>query len=454
MSRPQFINYLLDKSRWPLGAQRLYHFVSIYLKDAQRCELTKQASAMAYVTLFSLVPSLAAIFTLLGLFLPILGEHSELMDQAKQFLLKYLATGSGNQVVEYLETFIAGLNLKRIGMSAFVGLIITLVILLRQIEEALNRIWMVHEARSMITRFVYFWLFLTLGMFSMSVLVGLSTSYSVTAFITKKTLAAADRADDIPIISMLFNWSFTCAFFFLAYKVIPNCQVRNKAARGGAILAGTLFYSLSKLYTVYVTRFANYKSIYGTLSALPIFLLWIYVCWVILLAGALLAWRWQNGWPPLTEEKTLESTQNQLDEHRNRAIRGMLPSLVLVAIYEKFQDGKGHNITTLVEELKLPYSWVYEAIELLRELGFVAHAKVTTSDKLEVDQILPTHPADKISFKDLATKTENPVVEWLDAWEPASSKSIKAFKEKSLANPKPQSAMYGTFATILGDSLS
>ena len=450
MNQIRFINILKDRSRWPLWVQRLFHYISIYVQDAERSDLTKQASAMAYVTLFSLVPSLAAIFTLLGLFLPILGEHKDLMDQGRQFLFKYLATGSGSQVIDYLESFIASLNLKRIGMSAFVGLIVTLIILLRQIEEALNRIWMVHQARPMMMRFIYFWLFLTLGMFSVSVIIGLSTSYSVMAVITKKTLAAADRADDIPIISMMFNWAFTCFLFFLAYKVIPNCQVRNKAARGGAILAGTLFYFVSKLYTIYVTSFASYKSIYGTLGALPIFLLWIYVCWLILLAGALLAWRWQNGWPPLEEEKTIESTQNQLDEHRNRAIRAMLPSLVLIAIYEKFRDGRGHDITTLVEELKLPYSWVFEAVELLRELGMIAHAKVIQPDKTEMDQILPTHPADKISMKDLTIMTETPVFDWLETWEPASSGSLQSFKKNAITAGHSHALRDTTMASIIG----
>ncbi len=384
---------------------------------------------MAYVTLFSLVPSLAAIFTLLGLFLPILGDNSMVMEQGRQFLLKYLATGSGTDVVKYLETFLAGLNLKRIGVSAFVGLIITLIILLRQIEEALNSIWMVHTSRPMLTRFVSFWLFLTLGMFSISILVGLSTSYSVTAVITKKTLQAADQADNIPILSMAFSWAFTCLVFFLAYKIIPNCEVRNKAARGGAILAGSVFYVVSKLYGTYVTSFASYKSIYGTLAALPVFLLWIYVCWVILLAGALLAWRWQNGWPPLREEKTIEATDNMLDEHRNRAIRTMLPELILIAIYERFRQGKGYDITSLVEELKLPYSWCYEAVDLLREVGLVAQAKVMQPDKTEMEQILPTQPAEKISFKDLANMTDLPVADWLDLWEPHSSESLKAFKK-------------------------
>lgn len=433
MSQRPFIDFLRDQSRWPEWAQRLFHYVVIYTQDAKRSDLPKQASAMAYVTLFSLVPSLAAIFTVIGLFLPMLGEHSTIMEQARQFLFKYLATGSGTDVIEYLEKFLAGLDLKRIGTSAFLGLIVTLIILLRQIEDALNSIWMVHISRPMVTRFVSFWLFLTLGMLAISILIGISTSYSVTAVITKKTLQAADQADSIPILSMAMSWSFTCLVFFLAYKIIPNCEVRNRAARGGAILAGTIFYVVSKLYGTYVTSFASYKTIYGTLAALPIFLLWIYMCWLILLAGALLAWRWQNGWPPLKEEKTIEVTENLLDEHRNRSIRGMLPALIMIAIYERFRQGKGHDITSLVEELKLPYAWCYDAVSLLRELGLVAPAKVIQPDKTEAEHILPTHPPEKISFKELTHMTDAPVSEWLDTWEPLSSESLKTFKKTAKA---------------------
>ena len=380
---------------------------------------------MAYVTLFSLVPSLAATFTLLGLFLPMLGENSNLMDEARQFLFKYLATGSGNLVVEHLEKFISGLDLRRIGASAFVGLLVTLIILLHQIEGALNRIWMVNQARKTLTRFIYFWLFLTLGMFSVSILIGLSTSYSVTAFITKKTLAAADQAESIPLIGIIFNWAFTCFMFFLAYKVIPNCEVRSRAARIGALAAGTLFYIISKWYGLYVTSFASYKTIYGTLAAIPIFLLWIYLCWVILLLGALLAWRWQTGWPPLEEEKTIESTFSPADEQRNHSVRAILPTISLIAIYERFRDGKPTDVTSLVEDLRLPFGWVHESVAFLKELGLVANAQVMQDDKTTTDRILPTHPAESMTLAQLADLSEAPISNWFETWEPTSSETLK-----------------------------
>jgi len=425
MPKSQLYEVLKDKSRWPLWAQTLFHYLRICRQDAYRSELSTQASAMAYVTLFSLVPSLAATFTLLGLFLPMLGENSNLMDEARQFLFKYLATGSGNLVVEHLEKFISGLNLRRIGASAFVGLLVTLIVLLHQIEGALNRIWMVNQARKTLTRFIYFWLFLTLGMFSVSIVIGLSTSYSVTAFITKKTLAAADQAESIPLIGIIFNWAFTCFMFFLAYKVIPNCEVRSRSARIGALMAGTLFYVISKWYGLYVTSFASYKTIYGTLAAIPIFLLWIYLCWVILLLGALLAWRWQTGWPPLEEEKTIESTFSPADEQRNHGIRAILPTISLIAIYERFRDGKPTDVTSLVEDLRLPFGWVHESVAFLRESGLVANAQVMQEDNTTTDRILPTHPAESISLAQLADLSDAPIAGWFETWEPTSSESLK-----------------------------
>ncbi|MCX6126861.1 MAG: YihY family inner membrane protein [Proteobacteria bacterium] len=375
-------------------------------------------------------PSLAAIFTLLGLFLPILGSHSALLDQARHFLFKNLATGSGSQVIDYLESFIAGLNLKKIGMSAFVGLLVTLVLLLRQIEEALNRIWLVNEARAMLTRFIYFWLFLTLGMFGLSVLIGLSASFSVTALITQKTLAAADRADSIPLISLLFSWLAGCVLFFLIYKIVPNCDVRTKSAARGALLAGTLFYVLGKFYTIYVASYASYKSVYGTLAALPIFLLWLYVCWVILLAGALFAWRTQTGFPTLDQEATVEGAKTHLDQLRNHAIQSRLPLAILLIIHAKFADGSGNGVSTseLVDILKLPHAWVHDASDLLRDLKLILNGRlpaVAGSVTTAGERWFPTNPAELVSVDHFEGALKSPIDDWATGWNPSISPAIK-----------------------------
>ena len=424
----------LSRDILPYKVQIAWHYAAIYLNDVKRSDLTKQASAMAYITLFSLVPSLAAIFTLLGLFLPMLGDNSQLMDEGRQFLLKYLATGSGPQVIEYLEKFITGLNLKHIGVSAFIGLMITLIVLLRQIEEALNRIWIVDEPRTMLTRFIYFWLFLTLGMFGISMVIGLSTHYSLTALITKKTMEVADKADDIFIVAATFNWLVGCGLFYLIYKVVPNCEVRNRPAAYGAALAGTLFYGLGKFYTVYVSNYANYKNIYGTLAALPVFLMWIYVCWLVILAGALFAWRFQTGFPPLTEDKTIETATTGLELHRNHAIRTALPILTVMTIYQEFEMGTGDGISTgdLVARFHMPFAWIQEAVNALRELKFIVAGKVSphsivTGVLIDGERWFPTQPATKMQLDYFQSALNSSYELWFKHWDPDVALGIRHF---------------------------
>jgi predicted transcriptional regulator len=148
---------------------------------------------------------------------------------------------------------------------------------------------------------------------------------------------------------------------------------------------------------------------------------------LILLAGALMAWRWQTGWPPLEEEKPIEAPLTSLDEHRNRGIRSLLPQLTLVAVYEMFRDAKPIDLDALTEELRVPYAWVQESVDLLIEIGLLARAMVTQSDKTEREQLLPTHPADKIQLAEIGTLTQAPMKHWLENWEPATSKALKQF---------------------------
>ena len=98
--------------------------------------------------------------------------------------------------------------------------------------------------------------------------------------------------------------------------------------------------------------------------------------------------------------------------------------------------------------MKLPYGWIHESVELLRELGLIARAKVIQSDKTEREQILPTHPADTITLKQLSELTDAPVSEWLEGWEPGHSKSLQVFLERVKSHsPKTDSR---TLDTLLG----
>ena len=122
---------------------KIQAFFSIWWKDIQRCDVFHHAYSMAYVSLLSLIPSLSAIFAVLSLFSPLLESDSQFIGDVRRFLLEHLASGSGAQVVSQIEGFLQNLDVRKIGLTGFAGTLVTLILLLKQIEMALNRIFQV-----------------------------------------------------------------------------------------------------------------------------------------------------------------------------------------------------------------------------------------------------------------------------------------------------------------------
>ncbi len=396
---------------------------TIIWSDVGRCDLLKQASAMAYITLFSLVPSLAAVFTLISLFTPLLGNNSHLMTSARGFILENLAAGSGSQVVDYLQQFLGQLDLKKIGMTSFAGIVVTLILLLRQIEQALNRIWLVRQDRNVVTRFVYFWTFLTLGAFVGSIVIGLVSGYRIQELIDVSAVVGK-RSWIALIFSSLVTWGVWVGFFFLTYKVIPNCPVGRREATIGAIVAGTLLHLGARLYGYYASNFTSYKNIYGALAAVPVFLLWIYICWAIILFGALIAWRVQQGFPESEDKDTVDKVVKPLDRIRNLRIQEMLPLAVLVIVHRHFAAGSGRPVCVdeMVHKSKLPQDWIVDACEALVQLGLIVEARLPgehgVGSLLEELRLgyLPAKPAAMIDLVELNSSLAAPAFEWLEGW--------------------------------------
>ena len=157
--------------------------ISVLIQDLIRTDVLKQASVMAYVTLVSLVPSLVAVFAVIALFSPMLGDDSTLVDQLRGFVLSNLTPSSAETVVGYLERMLSRLDVASLGWSAFASVMVSLILLLRQIEEALNQIFLVRASRNPFTRFMYFWTFLSLGALVLGFSVGAASGFDLQAFL-------------------------------------------------------------------------------------------------------------------------------------------------------------------------------------------------------------------------------------------------------------------------------
>jgi len=155
------------------------------------------------------------------------------------------------------------------------------LLLVETIDKALNDIWKVKQRRSGISKFMAYWAILSLS----PMLIGISlavTSYLVSLpFISN----VAESLVSTKHFLSFMPFGLTALAFILIYVIVPNRYVPLSHGIIGGILAALLFEGAKKGFAYYVTEIATYELIYGTLSSIPIFLLWVYLSWVIILLG-------------------------------------------------------------------------------------------------------------------------------------------------------------------------
>lgn len=364
--------------------ERIGQYAQVWWQDFLRCKILQHAYAMAYVSLLSLIPSLSALLAVLTLFSPLLAEDSNFVEEIRNFILSHLTTGSGEEILSYLESFISNLDLNKIGLTGFVGTLITLVLLLRQIEIALNSIFQIYKPRNLVTRFVNFWTFTTLGAFSLALFLTTLSSYET-----------AGLSELWKTVSSWFNKLIMVLLFSLIYKLIPNCKVKIGPALMGGVFATVLLSLAGKLFQAYIVLFTNYQAIYGAaLAALPTFLLWLYIIWVIVLLGALVTWRMQQGF---RWELTNRAVSLQYPPAVANEIKYHLPPIILLKCYDDFQEnnGQGCSLDGLAKDLELPLYWIEEAVETLDQNSMILRCE----DHEEVSRVHIKIPPDKLSLK-------------------------------------------------------
>ena len=220
------------------------------------------AAALTYATILSLVPVATISFSILGRF-----ELSE--TDIRTFLLKYfLPESSLVPIIESnIEKFIK--NTATLSIISIIALLIISLALLGMVEAIFNHIWQSQKRRSFFNKFVTFWAILTLT----PLLFGISLGF----------IAKIEYLSFSPILVSFLLSSF--GLFFL-YRLFPYAKVSFRAALVGSVMGSILFETCKWGFKYYITYYASFDKIYGTLAAIPISLVWIYWSWVIVLLGA------------------------------------------------------------------------------------------------------------------------------------------------------------------------
>lgn len=267
----------------------------------------------------------------------------------------------------------------------------------------------------MLSRVVNFWLFLTMGTFVAAISLGVLSGFDLSNLnpFENSELQQGFLEWVIPKLSI---WMF----FGLLYKVTPNTFVPAKSAAIGAIVSATLFTVASNFYGVFATKFTSYQAVYGALAAIPLFLMWLYLIWVIILVGGVVTSRSMVGFDLEQTEKDLQVVaSSSLEKHRDHQLQESLPLVLLLLIYKEFAKAIGHGLSlnNLRKSSHLPESWLIEGLDILEQMGFIVKtSKVVDDFSGESVEYFPAFPSESLLIKDVIHKFRSEAAAWLQRW--------------------------------------
>lgn len=380
-----------DRLRRPLI--RCWHFVQALWKQIKQDKVIIRASGLAYSTLLAIVPLAAVLFALFTAF----GALDELKQRVQQVLVGQFLPTRQDELTAMLNDFID--NAGKFGVVGFALLVVTALLLLNAIESNFNEIWHVRRRRRWVSRITSYTAVLVLG----SLFLGASLSVSARI----KALLFTDTILDRSLIRRTIDWSLplglTLLGFLLLYLIVPYTRVRWRSALLGALLAGAGWEVAKNVFANSVGQSARYSILYGSLAVIPIFLVWLYVTWVIVLVGSVIAYTHQHF-------DVLEKDLRLGDRPREGRLSLSLKTYALIA--QHFQQGLEPPTTEQIAgQLLISQEEAEETVGHLVETGLAR----PTADPAAESGLVPSMPLDQVKLADVLGVFVRPASEPLAA---------------------------------------
>jgi membrane protein len=406
----------------PAAGLQVWGFLLTLWHDIKQTNLLLHASSMSYMTLGSIIPFLALTFAIISAFQPIAVPDASWFAAFKSFILENLAPSSGQEMVRFLDAFLANLDVARIGLTGFITLIALIVILLHDIESALNSVWQVPHTRPFLKRFLFFWITTTLGTVCISVVVAAFSQLHVMERLPFTEASAPEAVSSV--LPFLVNLIATFIFFTVLHKIGPNCHVSFKAALVGGISATLMIRLASAGFGFYSTHSQWNQNIYEALAVVPLFLLWLYLGWFVILFSAVIAWRTHHGFrvKRADEAAQFKKIEDEVIHLRDLQIRAVMPLVCVMLVGFRFLEGRGVGTPgkNLAVELDAPPYWIREALFVGEELGLLLikrpaeKADDSANDVLEL-MVYPGVPLDRISLGEIVDRLSQEARQWFQS---------------------------------------
>lgn len=250
-------------------------FTLRFFEKCKKDELTITSGHLAFVTLLSFVPFVTVILSTLSAF----SFFAEAQKMLESFLFDQFVPNAGSEIREHLRNFMQNIG-KMTGLSAL-ALVVIALSLLKNIDKELNRIFVTHKVKPLWKDILIYLIVILLG----PALIGIS-------LIATSAMLAMDWIQQVASwfpdnsLNALIPMLFSFCYFLILYRIVPAKPPGSKVAVIGALVTALLFEACKYLFSWYIRAFPTYQVIYGSLAAIPIFFLWIYFNWMVVLLGA------------------------------------------------------------------------------------------------------------------------------------------------------------------------
>jgi len=354
------------------------------------------AASLTFTTLLALVPMITIALTVFSAF-PVFEDFS---TQIKIYLMNNLMPESAAIIItQYMQQFAD--SAARLTAVGIVFLTVTAMLMMLTIEKEFNVIWRVTRPRPLVKRLVAYWAVLTVA----PLLIG--ASLSLTSWLVGLSMGHAKLVSPFGVVILkTLPVLFATLAFALLFRLVPNRYVPQSHALIGALVAAVLFETMNRIFGYYISHFPTYELVYGAFASVPIFLMWIYLSWLTILFGAVIAASLSHWRTPAAQQ--LSSTTRLLDALR-----------VLQIMANGFQQGKVNTFPEMSKSLHIGYDELERILEKLASANMVRKAEgqgwllMRDANHIRASELLHLFVLDRGSLP--AKQNDVPLQQWLAA---------------------------------------
>ena len=252
----------------------VWDFLRLMLRNFVDDGCQSTAAALTYQMLFAVVPLLTITYSVLEAFEALSGVGEMIED----FMFENVVPETVSVVQSYLQDFSD--QARSLSGPSLIVVAVTAFLMMFTIEKSFNEIWRIREPRQGFQRILMYWAILTLGPVLMGVGIAITTLLFSMPFITELT-DVTGTTSVLGLIPIFLN----TAMFTLMYIAVPNCVVPLRHGVIGGLFVALGFELVKQLFGTVMAK-TDFAVIYGTYAAVPLFLIWLYVSWTIVLFGA------------------------------------------------------------------------------------------------------------------------------------------------------------------------